>query len=130
MAVPEPTMNALNIATEAAISRQAENISAVDVAQRLGITDAFFFASAASERQVKSVSEEIEDQLREQLDIKPLRREGESEGRWILLDYGHVIFHIQHDEERDNYALDRLWADAPSIQLPDTEDPSNTTLNG
>lgn len=122
MAVPEPTLNALHIAAQAAATRQAENVSAVDVADRLGITDAFFFASADSERQVKSIIEEIEDDLREQLELKPLRREGQSEGRWVLLDYGHFVIHVQHHEERDNYALDRLWSDAPQIELPHTEE--------
>lgn len=121
MAVPQPTLDALQIAASAAANRQAENISAVDVADRLGITDAFFFASAPTERQVKSISTEIEDDLREELDLKPLRREGETEGRWVLLDYGHFVVHIQHDEERENYALDRLWADAPQISLPPTD---------
>lgn len=121
MAVPEPTMNALHIAAHAAATRQAENVSAVDVADRLGITDAFFFASASTERQVKSIVEEIEDEIREQLELKPLRREGESEGRWVLLDYGHFVVHVQHTEERDNYALDRLWSDAPQIELPNTD---------
>lgn len=122
MAVPEPTLTALRIAAQAAATRQAENISAVDVADRLGITDAFFFASAPSERQVKSIIEEIEDDLREQLDLKPIRREGQTEGRWVLLDYGHFVIHVQHNEERDNYALDRLWSDAPQIELPQTEE--------
>lgn len=121
MAVPEPTLDALHIAAKAAATRQAENVSAVDVADRLGITDAFFFASAPTERQVQSISEEIEDELREQLELKPLRREGETEGRWILLDYGHFVVHIQHDEERENYALDRLWSDTPQIELPLTD---------
>lgn len=124
MAVPEPTLNALHIAAHAAATRQAENISAVDVAERLGITDAFFFASAATERQVKSIIDEIEDELREQLEIKPLRREGESEGRWVLLDYGHLVIHVQHNEEREIYALDRLWSDAPQIELPETQAPA------
>lgn len=122
MAVPEPTLTALRIAAQAAATRQAENISAVDVADRLGITDAFFFASAPSERQVKSIIEEIEDDLREQLDLKPIRREGQTEGRWVLLDYGHFVIHVQHNDERDNYALDRLWSDAPQIELPQTEE--------
>ena len=125
MAVPEPTLTALRIAAQAAATRQAENISAVDVADRLGITDAFFFASAPSERQVKSIIEEIEDDLREQLDLKPIRREGQTEGRWVLLDYGHFVIHVQHNEERDNYALDRLWSDAPQIELPQTEEPQD-----
>jgi len=122
VAVPEPTLTALRIAAQAAATRQAENISAVDVADRLGITDAFFFASAPSERQVKSIIEEIEDDLREQLELKPIRREGQTEGRWVLLDYGHFVIHVQHNEERDNYALDRLWSDAPQIELPQTEE--------
>ncbi|GAA2043018.1 ribosome silencing factor [Yaniella flava] len=117
MAVPEPTLDALNIAAKAASNRQAENISAVDVAERLGITDAFFFASAETERQVKSIVDEIEDELREQLELKPTRREGQTEARWILLDYGHFVIHVQHEEERENYALERLWADAPQIDL-------------
>lgn len=121
MAVPEPTRDALNVAALAAATRPAENVSAVDVADRLGITDAFFFASAETERQVKSIIEEIEDDLREQLELKPIRREGEAEGRWVLLDYGHFVIHIQHEEERENYALDRLWADAPQIELPEAE---------
>lgn len=121
MVVPEPTLDALTIASKAAASMQAENISAVDVAERLGITDAFFFASAPTGRQVKSIIDEIEDDLREQLELKPSRREGESESRWVLLDYGHFVIHVQHDEERANYALDRLWSDAPQIELPDTE---------
>ena len=123
MAVPEPTLKALHIASNAAAERQAENISAVDVADRLGITDAFFFASAQTERQVKSIIEEIEDALREQLELKPLRREGQTEGRWVLLDYGHFVIHIQHNEERENYALDRLWSDAPQIDLPQADEP-------
>ena len=122
MAVPEPTLTALRIAAQAAATRQAENISAVDVADRLGITDAFFFASAPSERQGKSIIEEIEDDLREQLELKPIRREGQTEGRWVLLDYGHFVIHVQHNDERDNYALDRLWSDAPQIELPQTEE--------
>jgi ribosome-associated protein len=125
VAVPEPTLTALRIAAQAAATRQAENISAVDVADRLGITDAFFFASAPSERQVKSIIEEIEDDLREQLELKPIRREGQTEGRWVLLDYGHFVIHVQHNEERDNYALDRLWSDAPQIELPQTEEPQD-----
>lgn len=121
MAVPEPTLDALNIAAKAAASTQAENVAAVDVAERLGITDAFFFASAPTERQVKAIIEQIEDDLREQLELKPIRREGATEGRWVLLDYGHFVVHVQHDEERDHYALDRLWADAPQIELPQAD---------
>lgn len=121
MAVPEPTLDALTIAAKAASTMQADNVSAVDVADRLGITDAFFFASATTERQVKAIIDEVEDQLREQLQLKPIRREGQTEGRWVLLDYGHFVVHVQHEEERENYALDRLWSDAPQIDLTEAD---------
>ncbi|PXA78675.1 ribosome silencing factor [Auritidibacter sp. NML120636] len=117
MSVPETTLTALNVAAQAADSKQGEHISAVDVAARLGITDAFLFVSASSERQVKALTEEIEDALRQQEDLKPIRREGTEEARWILLDYGHFVVHIQHREERELFALDRLWAEAPQIEL-------------
>ena len=61
--------------------------------------------------------DEIEDKLREQ-GAKPIAREGASEGRWVLLDYGDIVVHVQHEEERVFYALERLWRDCPSIELP------------
>ncbi len=85
----------------------------------LSITDAFLIASAANDRQVRAIAEEIEDQLREKLDTKPVRREGEREGRWILLDYLDIVVHVQHSEERSFYSLDRLWKDCPEVPLPE-----------
>ena len=117
MTVPSTTLNALKTAGRAAVEKQAENIIAVDVAERIGLTDAFLIASAPSERQVNAVVDEIEDLLREEHDLKPLRREGRAEGRWVLLDFGHFVVHVQHDEERAFYALDRLWKDSPLIDL-------------
>lgn len=117
MTVPETTRTALIIAAAAAADKLAENISAVDVAERIGITDAFLFASAESDRQVKSVVEAIEEALRDHEDLKPIRREGADAGRWVLLDFGHFVVHVQHEEERTLYALDRLWNDSPRIDL-------------
>lgn len=117
MAIPEITLTALRTAAQAASDKLGENISAVDVRIQLGITDAFFFASADNERQVKSISDEIQDVLRETYDLKPIRSEGVTEGRWILLDYGHFVVHLQTEEERILYALDRVWGDAPVIDL-------------
>ncbi|MGO1184130.1 MAG: ribosome silencing factor [Micrococcaceae bacterium] len=117
MTVPETTHKALITAAAAAADKLAENISAVDVAERIGITDAFLFASAESDRQVKSVVEAIEEALRDQEDLKPIRREGTDAGRWVLLDFGHFVVHVQHEEERTLYALDRLWNDSPRIDL-------------
>lgn len=117
MTVPETTLNALKLAGQAAADKQATDIVAVDVAQQMGLTDAFLLASAGSERQVLSVVDEIEDALTQQLGLDVLRREGKAGGRWVLLDYGHLVVHVQHEEERVFYALDRLWKDSPLIDL-------------
>ncbi|GHD01953.1 ribosome silencing factor [Zhihengliuella salsuginis] len=118
MALNEHTQNIINIAAKAADDKLAENLMAIDVGERLGITDAFFIASAETERQVNAVVDGIEEALLEQLDLKPARREGRGEGRWVLLDYLDVVIHVQHTEDRVFYALDRLWSDCPTIELP------------
>ncbi|MEU9128928.1 ribosome silencing factor [Kitasatospora sp. NPDC048540] len=118
MTVTDHSQQLLNVAAQAAADKLAHDIIAFDVSEVLSITDAFLIASAANDRQVRSIAEEIEDQLREQLDIKPVRREGEREGRWILLDYLDIVVHVQHSEERSFYSLDRLWKDCPEVPLP------------
>ena len=90
---------------------------AFDVSEQLAITDAFLLASATNDRQVKAIVDEIEDKLRE-AGAKPIRREGERDGRWVLIDYGDIVVHVQHEEERQFYALERLWRDCPLIELP------------
>jgi ribosome-associated protein len=105
------------IAARAASDKLAGQIVAFDVSDQLAITDAFLIASASNDRQVKAIVDEVEDKLRE-AGAKPLRREGERDGRWVLIDYGEVVIHIQHEEERQFYALERLWRDCPSIALP------------
>jgi ribosome-associated protein len=105
------------IAARAASDKLAGQIVAFDVSDQLAITDAFLIASASNDRQVKAIVDEVEDKLRE-AGAKPLRREGERDGRWVLIDYGDVVIHIQHEEERQFYALERLWRDCPSIALP------------
>ena len=79
--------------------------------------DAFLLASATNDRQVKAIVDEVEDKLRE-VGAKPIRREGERDGRWVLIDYGEIVVHVQHEEERQFYALERLWRDCPTIELP------------
>jgi len=88
------------------------------VSEQLVITDAFLLCSAPNDRQVKSIVDEIEDRLRKSA-AKPVRREGEREGRWVLLDYIDVVIHVQHAEERVFYSLERLWKDCPVISLPE-----------
>jgi ribosome-associated protein len=106
-------------AARAASDKLAENIVAFDVSEQLIITDAFVICSASNDRQVRAIVDEIEDKLRE-IDAKPVRREGERDGRWVLLDYGEIVVHVQHQEERVYYALERLWRDCPTIALPES----------
>jgi len=107
----------VRVAAEAASDKLADDIIAFDVSELLVITDAFLLCSAPNDRQVRAIVDEIEDRLRE-ADAKPVRREGEREGRWVLLDYVDVVIHVQHQEERTFYALERLWRDCPLIALP------------
>jgi ribosome-associated protein len=104
-------------AARAASDKLATNLVAFDVSEQLAITDAFLIASGSNDRQVKAIVDEVEDRLRES-GAKPIRREGERDGRWVLIDYGEIVVHIQHEEERQFYALERLWRDCPTITLP------------
>jgi ribosome-associated protein len=109
-------------AADAALDKIAEKVVAIDVSDQLPLTDVFVLASASNERQVGAIVDEVEDRLRD-LGSKPLRREGEREGRWVLIDFGDIIVHVQHEEEREYYALERLWKDCPEIDLESVEAP-------
>ena len=106
----------LQIAAMAADSKQAEDLVALDVSGPLPLTDIFLLASGRNERNVLAIAEEIEDKLLE-VGVKPLRREGRSEGRWVLIDFGDIVAHVFHEEDRMYYALERLWRDCPVIPL-------------
>lgn len=108
----------VEIAAAAAADKLATDIIAYDVSDQLVITDAFLLCSASNDRQVRAVVDEIEEKLR-RADARPVRREGEREGRWVLLDYIDVVIHVQHADERVFYALERLWKDCPRIPLPE-----------
>ena len=108
------------VAARAAASKLAQDIVVIDVSDQLFITDCFVIASASNERQVNAIVEEVEEKMR-LAGYKPARREGAREGRWILLDYVDIVVHIQHSDERNFYALDRLWRDCPLIAI-DLED--------
>jgi ribosome-associated protein len=107
-------------AAQAAADKLATDILLLDVSEQLVITDVFLLASAPNDRQVKAVVDEIEEALRD-LDAKPVRREGTSEGRWVLLDFVDLVVHVQHEEERVFYALERLWKDCPVIPFTDRD---------
>jgi ribosome-associated protein len=108
----------VEIAAIAASDKLATDIIAYDVSEQLVITDAFLLCSASNDRQVRAIVDEIEEKLR-RAGARPVRREGEREGRWVLLDYLDVVIHVQHSEERVFYALERLWKDCPQIPLPE-----------
>jgi ribosome-associated protein len=116
-------------AAQAAADKLASDILLLDVSEQLVITDVFLLASAPSDRQVFAVVDEVEERLRE-LGAKPVRREGEKEGRWVLLDFGEVVVHVQHQEERVYYALERLWKDCPVIPFVDADAPARAAERG
>ncbi|MEW9533286.1 ribosome silencing factor [Microbispora sp. NPDC049125] len=120
MTATERSVQLVRVAAEAAADKLADDIIAYDVSDQLVITDAFLLCSASNDRQVRSIVDEIEDRLRIEADAKPVRREGEREGRWVLLDYLDIVVHVQHEEDRTFYALERLWKDCPSIELPES----------
>ncbi|MGH3307139.1 MAG: ribosome silencing factor [Nocardioides sp.] len=117
MTATEHALTLVRAAAAAAAEKLGQQIIAFDVSDQLAITDAFVLASASNDRQVKAIVDEVEDKLRE-IGAKPVRREGERDGRWVLIDYGEIVVHVQHEEEREFYALERLWRDCPLIELP------------
>jgi ribosome-associated protein len=101
-------------AARAAASKNARDILILDVSELIVITDYFIIASGGSDRQVKTVAEEIERSVAS-LGVKPVRREGEREGHWVLLDFVDFVAHVFRDQEREYYGLERLWRDAPTV---------------
>jgi ribosome-associated protein len=116
MTATEHAVELVEVAAQAAHDKKADQVLAFDVSEQIAITDAFLLASATNERAVGAIVDEIEEKLRE-AGAKPIRREGHKEGRWVLLDYGEIVVHVQHEEERLFYALERLWSDCPVIPL-------------
>ncbi|MDJ1130396.1 ribosome silencing factor [Streptomyces iconiensis] len=119
MTATDRSTELINAAAQAAADKLAHDIVAYDVSDVLAITDAFLLASAPNDRQVKGIVDGIEEHLLKELGAKPTRREGERDGRWVLLDYIDIVVHVQHSEERVFYALERLWKDCPELDLPE-----------
>lgn len=116
MAARQHAIDLARAAAEAAEDKLATKIVALDVSEQLALTDIFVLASAPNDRQVNAIVDGVEDKLR-QLGVKPVRREGERDGRWVLLDFSDIVVHVQHEEEREYYQLERLWKDCPTIDL-------------
>jgi ribosome-associated protein len=107
-------------AARAAAGKQATDVVILDVHEVIVITDFFVIATGTSDRQVKTIVDEVEKALREQ-GVKPVRREGETEGRWVLLDYIDIVVHVFAEEERDYYSLERLWSDASRVDWEESD---------
>lgn len=116
MTATSRALDLAQLAARAADSKQGEDIVALDVSEPLPLTDVFVLVTGRNERNVQAIAAEVEEQLIE-AGVKPLRREGRAEGRWILIDFGDVIVHIFHEEERLFYSLERLWKDCPAVPL-------------
>lgn len=117
MAISQTVLAELRTAAAAASDKLATDIVGLDVGERIGITDAFLICSAPSDRQINAIVDAIEVQLKQEHSSAPLRREGRDSGTWVLLDYGHMVIHVQHEEERALYGLDRLYADVDRVDL-------------
>jgi len=111
----------LRIAAAAADAKKAEDLVAIDVSERLPLADVFLLATGRSEPMVIAIADEVEERLAAS-GFKALQREGKGEGRWVLLDFGDLIVHVFHEEDRLYYSLERLWKDCPAVPLPVTFD--------
>jgi ribosome-associated protein len=112
----EHALDLVRIAAAAADSKQGEDLVALDVSGPLPLTDVFLLVTGRNERNVVAIAGEIEDKMIE-AGAKPLRREGRQEGRWVLLDFGDLVVHVFHEEDRMYYSLERLWKDCPAIPI-------------
>lgn len=106
------------LAARAASDKRARDVMAIEVAELLVVTDYFVICTANTDVQAKAIADEVEDRLREEAGVKPIGREGLPEAKWVLLDFADVVVHIFQPEERDFYRLEKLWGDAPRLDLP------------
>ena len=123
MTATDDAIELAGVAARAAVAKKALDPVAFDVSERLAITDLFLIITATNERQVGAVVDGVEEALLK-IGRKPVRREGDRENRWVLLDYLDLVIHVQHSEERALYALERLWKDCPRVDLGELEAPA------
>jgi ribosome-associated protein len=109
----------VKLALHCASEKKAFNIIALDLREIASFAEFFIIASGANQRQVQAISDEISEQLKKQLNVRPIRTEGYRTAEWILLDYGDFIVHIFEEKSREFYDLERLWRDAKKVQIPE-----------
>lgn len=129
MPAPDSALVVAKVAAQAAADKIAQDVVAIDVSAQLALTDVFVIASASNERQVGAIVDEVERRLHE-IGVPVLRREGQRDGRWVLIDVGDVVVHVQHEQERAFYQLDRLWRDCPTVDLDAVALPPGTAGAG
>lgn len=122
MTATDHALDIARIAAQAAVGKLAKDPVAFDVSERLAITDIFLIVTAGNERQVGAVVDAVEEALLK-AGVKAVRREGDRENRWVLLDFLDAVVHVQHAEERALYGLERLWKDCPRLDLGPLESP-------
>lgn len=125
----EYAINIATIAAQAASDKLATDVKIIDVSDQLVITDCFVIASASNERQVNAIVDAVEERLLQDR-VKPVRREGAREGRWVLLDFIDIVVHVQHTDERVYYDLERLWKDCPTVPFVDAKAPVDESAAG
>ena len=116
VAASEESLEWARIAARAAAELKATTVAAIDVSERLVLTEVFLVVSGSTDRQVRSLVDAVDEALFK-AGVRRKRREGFDEGHWVLVDYGDLVVHVQQDEDREFYALERLWADCPSVAL-------------
>lgn len=125
MTATENAIRLTQVAAQAAADKFGRDIVAFDVSERLALTDVFLIVTASNERQVGAIVDAVAEAMHK-AGQKVVRREGDREARWVLLDFLDVVVHVQHSEERQLYSLERLWRDCPAIELDVTESDAAT----
>ena len=105
-------------AARAAADKKAAHLTAIDVSERLGLTDVFLLASGSNDRHVHAIVDAV-DEAMQRAGAKRRTREGFADAHWVLVDYGDVVIHVLQNEDREFYSLERLWKDCPLIELPE-----------
>jgi ribosome-associated protein len=114
MAPRKSTLDHTQIAARAAVEKLGSDLLAIDLSEQMLLSEVFLLVSGQNERQIDAIADEVERQLALEGE-KPTRREGSE--HWILLDYEDLVVHVQTEEIRSYYMLDRLWTDCPNIAL-------------
>lgn len=110
--------DSVKLALDSADEKKAINTTVIDLRDIASFTEFFVITSGTNQRQVQAIADEINEQLKKQLSIKPVRIEGYNAAEWVLLDYGDFIVHIFEQKAREFYDLERLWRDAKKVEIP------------